>query len=106
MTTVNIEDLSQRIERRQPRRPQQSRGAYVNVGSQERWITGGLGAYLLTYGLNRPRLTNLLLGAGGALLLQRAIRGHCEMYEALGLSTVSKDGATPQDYFERGIHVE
>jgi uncharacterized membrane protein len=106
MTTVNIEELPHRTERRQPRQRQQSRGAYVNVGSQERWITGGLGAYLVTYGLSRPRLTNLLVGAGGALLLQRALRGHCELYAALGLSSVSKEGATPQDYFERGIHVE
>ena len=104
MTTVNIEEISQRIPRREAEAARS--GRYQNVGSQERWITGGIGAVMALYGLSRPRLTNLLIGAGGALLLQRAVRGHCEMYEALGLSTVSKDGATPRDYFERGIHVE
>src|SRR5881227_3369513 len=73
----------------------------VNIGSQERWISGGAGALLALYGLQRGGLGGIVLAAGGAMLIQRAVSGHCRMYEALGVNTAEKDsaGAAPEEYF-------
>ncbi|HYE18517.1 MAG TPA: SRPBCC family protein [Tepidisphaeraceae bacterium] len=81
---------------------------FINVGSTERLVSGGLGAALALWGLKNVTHLNLLrgaLGAGvGAMLLKRAATGHCQMYQALGVNQAG-DGAAPEQYFERGIHV-
>jgi len=86
-------------------RPQQAEGA-INVNSQERLLSAGAGLLLTLYGLKRMRLGSILLAAGGVMLLKRATTGHCDLYAALGLNSVQGDGAAPEEYFERGIHVE
>lgn len=85
-------------------RPRQS--GRINVGQQERLISGGAGALLALYGLKRLRLSNLLWVGVGAMLVKRAVTGRCEMYSALGLNTAEGEGAAPEEYFNRGIHVE
>ena len=78
----------------------------INVGGQERLISAGAGALLTLYGLQHLRLRNLVLGGVGVMLLKRAVTGKCDLYRALGLNTADGEGAEPQAYFERGIHVE
>jgi uncharacterized membrane protein len=90
----------------QGRAEQASRGGRMNVGGQERWMSAGAGALLTLYGLKRLRLSNLLLVGLGAMLVKRAVTGRCEVYQALGLNTAEHDAAEPQEYFDRGIHVE
>jgi uncharacterized membrane protein len=86
-------------------------GKQINVGHEERWISAGVGALLAMYGLKRMRLGSILLGAGGVMLLQRAITGHCDLYQMFGMNTADGAhgegaGARPEEYFDRGIHVK
>jgi uncharacterized membrane protein len=92
----NAEDMGQ----------QERQGGGVNVGNQERMISAGAGVLLTLYGLKRLHLSNLVLVGLGAMLLKRAATGKCEVYQALGFNTAEGDGAAPQAYFDRGIHVE
>jgi len=80
----------------------------VNVGDNERMITGAVGAILVIAGLRRS-LPGIFAAAVGGTLLYRAFTGHCSGYEALGINTADNDrgaGAAPEEYFNRGIHVE
>src|SRR2546423_6461482 len=110
MTTANTLDLSQssRLEDEQPEDGGQARHeGGVNVGQQERWISAGAGGLLALYGLKRMNLSGLVLAGVGAMLVQRALSGNCKVYQALGISTADKgEGAAPEEYFEKGIHVE
>jgi hypothetical protein len=58
---------------------------YQNVGRTERWLSILGGAALVMRGMQRPSMTNALLGLGGVGLLYRGITGHCPAYEALGI---------------------
>jgi len=56
-----------------------------NVGTTERWLSILGGAALIMRGMNRPSMTNALLGLGGVGLVYRGVTGHCPAYEALGV---------------------
>jgi uncharacterized membrane protein len=77
----------------------------INVNCNERLVSGGLGAFLVLNGLKRFSLGGLLEAGIGAALVNRAITGHCAVYEKLGVNTAG-EGAPPEEYFHRGIHVE
>jgi uncharacterized membrane protein len=78
----------------------------VNIGSQERLISAGAGALLAVVGVKRGGLGGIVLAVGGAMLIQRALSGHRKLYEALGINRAERDdGAPPEAYFDRGIHV-
>lgn len=59
----------------------------VNVGKLERYGSIGAGVALAAYGVTRMSIPGLLLAVVGGALVQRGITGHCQVYEALGLST-------------------
>jgi uncharacterized membrane protein len=80
--------------------------ARMNVGPYERIASTVLGAALLGLGLQRVRLSGLLVALAGAGLTKRGISGRCPLYARLGLSTAPRKGAEPHDYFERGIHID
>ncbi|HJU29794.1 MAG TPA: DUF2892 domain-containing protein, partial [Candidatus Binataceae bacterium] len=61
----------------------------VNVDSTERAASAILGAALFGIGLGRRGILGGLSMLGGAALLDRGIRGHCAIYEALGVSTAA-----------------
>jgi uncharacterized membrane protein len=84
----------------------QSSTSVVNVGDNERLITGAVGGLLLLAGL-RKSMPGLLLSAIGGVLLHRAYTGHSSAYAAMGIDTAHRaEGARPEDYFENSIHVE
>jgi len=57
----------------------------VNIGCGERLASVALGAALLTYALvGRARVRWELAGTG-ATMLYRGFRGHCMIYQALGI---------------------
>ena len=59
----------------------------VNVGQNERMISVGIGAFLLSSGLNnltRHPIRGLLRTVIGGVLLYRGVSGNCPMYSALG----------------------
>jgi uncharacterized membrane protein len=48
----------------------------------------------------------LILAGLGAVLVERGVRGHCAVYDALNLDTAHDEPARPEEYFNRGIHVQ
>ena len=77
----------------------------INLDNTERLVSGGLGAFLVLNGLKRFSLGGLIEAGIGAALVNRGITGHCHVYEALGVNRAG-EGAPPEEYFHRGIHVE
>ncbi|HEX8915733.1 MAG TPA: SRPBCC family protein [Humisphaera sp.] len=81
-------------------------GPKVNVGTTERAISAGAGLALAWLGMKVRGLTGLAMVGGGVGLTYRAYTGHCGLYEKLGVDTARTEAPEPQDYYERGIHVE
>src|SRR4051812_9185711 len=81
-------------------------GPEVNVGNTERWVSAIAGGAIAVAGLRSRSLLGLLGAAAGGALVYRGATGHCSGYAALGINTADQDGAQPQEYFERGIHVQ
>jgi uncharacterized membrane protein len=65
-----------------------------NVSESERIISGVGGGALAAYGLSRGDLLGVGLIGVGALLLQRGVRGYCDVYDALGVNTAEKENMT------------
>jgi hypothetical protein len=65
----------------------------ANVGTAERIGSAALGALLVGRALLRPSFGRLMLGLGGAALIQRGLSGHCGLYRTLGMSTAESDRA-------------
>jgi uncharacterized membrane protein len=88
--------------------PQEEQQPGVNVGNTERLLTGAVGGVLLLTALRRS-LPSLMAAGIGGMLVYRAVSGHCSAYEAMGIDTAHEDqdqnGAAPEEYFNRGIHV-
>src|SRR5579875_3297036 len=59
----------------------------MNVASWERWVSTLGGAALVLNALRRPSLVTTLMAAGGAMLVERGLTGHCPLYQALGISS-------------------
>jgi len=78
----------------------------VNVGSTERWISAIAGGAIAVAGIRSRSLLGLAAAAAGGALVYRGATGHCSGYAALGINTADQEGASPHQYFERGIHVE
>jgi len=80
--------------------------AEVNVGSTERWVSTIGGGAMVIAGVRARSLPGLLLAGLGGALVHRGVTGHCHGYAALGVNTAGEEGASPEQYFNRGIHVE
>lgn len=59
--------------------------AGMNVGQGERLGSLLAGLVLIGRALSRPTWGRIAAGVGGAMLLKRAITGHCEVKETLGI---------------------
>jgi uncharacterized membrane protein len=57
-------------------------------------------------GLKRASVGGLLAAGLGGALVHRSATGYCHAYGALGIDTYQKTPARPEDYYERGVHVE
>jgi uncharacterized membrane protein len=102
-------DQNQRQEIRRPdiARPEPEDAPDRNVGRQERLIGGAVGAALCVLGLKRGGLlTRLALLSAGGALLYRSTTGYCPAYGVLGINTAQDRPASPEQYFQRGVHVE
>ena len=84
----------------------------INVGQAERAVSAVAGGALALAGIRMRSLPGLLLAAVGGGLVCRGVTGYCPAYQSLGVNTAEPDrdqdaeGAPPEEYFERGIHVE
>ncbi|MDB5299531.1 MAG: cyclase/dehydrase [Phycisphaerales bacterium] len=77
----------------------------TNVPAKERWISGITGGALLLTGLRMRSLPGAVIALVGGAMLHRGYTGHCHGYQALGINRARGEGAPPEEYFERGIHV-
>jgi uncharacterized membrane protein len=62
----------------------------VNVGDLERWLSLFGGGLLALYAMRRSLGSAVLLCGSGALLY-RGWRGHCALYQTMGISTVAQN---------------
>jgi hypothetical protein len=67
-----------------------SEGSDTNVGTAERIGSAALGALLVGRALLRPSFGRVMLGLGGAALIQRGLSGYCGLYQKLGMSTAER----------------
>ena len=85
-------------------------GTDVNIGQTERWVSAIGGGALALFGLTRGSLGGIALGLLGAALVQRGVRGHCELYQAMGYNTAGDAGLRNSENVsvrgERGFKVE
>jgi uncharacterized membrane protein len=86
--------------------PQTHKPAKINISPTEREFSLIGGAGLVLFGLYRRSLGGLGLAALGAALVERGITGHCHGYQLLKIDTSQPRAADPEEYFEKGIHVE
>src|SRR6187399_2495632 len=77
-----------------------------NVGQYERWASIGTGAALAAFGLSRGRASGLFLALAGGGLIYRGLSGHCDVYQALGLSTVEPQSDNASIAQGQGVKVE
>ncbi len=90
------------------RESSQGNKAGVNVGETERYASAIGGGALAIYGLTRGSLSGLVLGLVGGALVYRGVSGHCDVYEAAGISTAREGerGSRVSVPGNRGIKVE
>jgi uncharacterized membrane protein len=78
----------------------------INISETERWISLVGGGLLAAFGLSRRSVPGVAIAALGGAAIYRGVTRHCDVYQALGINTAERLEAQPEDYFERGIHVE
>jgi uncharacterized membrane protein len=77
----------------------------VNVGPSERVVCGVGGAALVAYGIDRGGWGGATLALLGGALAYRGVTGHCDVYEALGLTTAGKRRTEAGRDVHRGVLV-
>ncbi|HYO64384.1 MAG TPA: SRPBCC family protein [Pyrinomonadaceae bacterium] len=70
----------------------QGASSHRNVGEPERWASAVGGGALALYGLTRGTLGGVALALAGGALLYRGVSGHCNVYEAMGVSSADEGG--------------
>jgi uncharacterized membrane protein len=79
-------------------------GNFQNVGTSERFLSALGGGALVGWGLARLTGSQLLALLVGGSLLYRGVKGHCAMYDALGINTAtSRRYGVPS---KKGVKVE
>ena len=64
----------------------------INVGTNERIASAVGGGALLTYGLKRGDTLGVILSILGGGIALRGVTGHCQVYDAMNVSTNEKSG--------------
>lgn len=80
---------------------QQSEGG-INVGETERWASAIGGGALALYGLTRGTLGGVALALVGGALVYRGASGHCNVYQAAGISTAGEAASDNPNVSVRG----
>jgi uncharacterized membrane protein len=80
----------------------------VNVGGIERLACAIAGGALAVYGLRRRSAGGLILTVAGAALVHRGGTGHCNTYQALGITTASSGDHKDSEHHDvaRDVHIE
>lgn len=78
----------------------------INVGELERLASAIAGGALTVYGLRQRSLGGLCLTLAGTALLHRGVTGHCNTYQAFGITTNDDKTAHGEAPVARDVHVE
>src|SRR5688500_6708828 len=81
----------------------------INVGGIERLACAITGGALTVYGFRKRSAGGLILTLAGAALLHRGGTGHCNTYQALGITTANRGDSNPRENnhdVARDVHVE
>ncbi len=68
-------------------RTRQRNGAQRNINDLERLASVAVGGVLAALALRRRSVPGLAIGALGGALVRRGVTGHCDLYQAIGVST-------------------
>ncbi|HKR64960.1 MAG TPA: SRPBCC family protein [Thermoanaerobaculia bacterium] len=79
-----------------------------NVNDPERWLSVVLGSAIAAYGLKKRSVPGLLLSGLGAALVWRGATGFCNVYDALGVTSVpeEEDARQVSVPYGKGVRVE
>lgn len=73
-------------------RSDQDHSCAINVGDAERTISAVAGGFVLLYGLSKLSLSTIVAAVAGGALVYRGLTGHCDAYQALGMSSACGTG--------------
>ncbi len=79
-----------------------------NVGEPERWLSVIAGSAIAAYGLKMRSIPGLVVAGLGGALVWRGATGHCNVYEAMGISSANEEehGRQVSVPYGKGIRVE
>jgi uncharacterized membrane protein len=77
-----------------------------NVNETERIASVIGGGTLVAWGLARRKWDGLAMAGIGGALLYRGATGHCDIYQALGISTAKRRGRNVSVPYEQGVRVD
>lgn len=66
--------------------------AHKNVGKSERAVSATIGGLLVASAIKKRGVGGLALALVGAELMRRGATGHCMLYDAIGFSSVDREG--------------
>lgn len=89
-----------------PRKVASKEGSAINVGEIERLASAIAGGALAFYGLRQRSIGGLCLTLAGTALLHRGVTGHCNTYQAFGITTNNTTAAHGDAPVARDVHVE
>ena len=78
----------------------------VNVGEIERLACAVAGGALAVYGFRQRSVGGLCLTLAGTALLHRGVTGHCNTYQAFGITTNEAKSANGETPVAKDVHVE
>lgn len=83
-----------------------SRQSNVNLNDTERWVSNFAGGGLAVFGLKQGGWKGYTLALLGGGLIYRGLKGHCQLYSALGINTASGKGRAASVKHGEGIRIE
>jgi uncharacterized membrane protein len=83
-----------------------NRQSNVNLNDTERWVSNFAGGGLAVFGLKQGGWKGYTLALLGGGLIYRGLKGHCQLYNALGINTASGKGRAASVKHGEGIKIE
>ena len=78
----------------------------INVNKNERMASALSGGSLIALGLSKRGAWGFALAGIGGAMIYRGLSGHCDVYQALGISTERRRGRNISIPYELGIRVD
>jgi uncharacterized membrane protein len=100
----DLQEGSAQIDKLYPRNP--SRQSNVNLNDTERWVSNLAGGGLAVWGLKQGGWKGCALAMLGGGLIYRGLKGHCQLYQVLGINTANGKGRAASVKHGEGIRIE